>query len=243
MAYLLSHVADDPNTFQVVAHSSLLNNGGHGEKVQTFDLDQPLKITSGGLFLALGFKSHSLSPISARNRNEYSTSITHVENSVESKNGRNIPVVFANYPNRGAAFSFTIDELDKISKSQSGDLEMVSIQKDTDPIVDSEAVKHKPRFLSLFKFKSSNKIEKEQDKACKLQRTFNDHDNMLLENSIAEDYWRSVINKIKEQESASTDERNNSLVTSLPNWHANYSMHEKSTATNSNEQDFVTDDN
>ncbi|CAF1059734.1 unnamed protein product, partial [Rotaria sordida] len=229
--------------FNVVAHSSLLNNGGHGEKVQTFDLDQPLKITSGGLFLALGFKSYSLSPISVRNRNEYSTSMTHVENSVESKNGRNIPVVFANYPNRGAAFSFTIDELDKISKSQSGDLEMVSIQKDTDPIVDSEAVKHKPRFLSLFKFKSSNKIEKEQDKACKLQRTFNDHDNMLLENSIAEDYWRSVINKIKEQESASTDERNNSLVTSLPNWHANYSMHQKSTAINSNEQDFVTDDN
>ena len=112
MAYILSHVIDDPNTFQVVGESSLSNGRGHEEKVLTFDLKPPLKIWKDQ-FLALGFKSYSISPISVRDRKEYSTSMTHFENSRESKNGRNRPVVFTNYPNRGAAFSFSVDELEK----------------------------------------------------------------------------------------------------------------------------------
>ncbi len=112
MAYILSRVTGDPNTFQVIGETSLKNGRRHEEKVLTFDLDQPLKICNGK-FLALGFNSYSISPISVRDRNEYSTSMTHFENSRGSKEGQNRPVVFANYPNRGAAFSFTVEELDK----------------------------------------------------------------------------------------------------------------------------------
>jgi hypothetical protein len=105
-------VIDDTNTFQVVAEGSLLNDRGHGEKVQTFVLDPPLNVCSGQ-FLALGFKWNSTSPMSARDRNEYSTSMTYFKNSRRLNNVWNRPVVFANYPNRGAAFSFTVDKLDR----------------------------------------------------------------------------------------------------------------------------------
>jgi len=91
-----------------------------------------------------------------------------------------------------------------------------------------EAIKHKSGLLSFFKFKGLNRLEAEQDAPCKSQEKFNDRDNMLLQNSIAEDYWRSVINKIKRQESASTDERNIPFVASSANSHTNYTTHDES---------------
>ena len=105
---------------------------------------------------------------------------------------------------------------------------IIQLTFDGDFVFFLEAIKHKSGLLSCSKFKGSNKLEAEQDTTCKSQGKFNDRDNMLLENSIAEDYWRSVINKIKRQESASTDEHNISFVASSPNCHTNYTTHEKS---------------
>jgi len=91
-----------------------------------------------------------------------------------------------------------------------------------------EAIKNKSGLLSFFKFKGLNRLEVEQDAPFKSQEKFNDRDNMLLQNSIAEDFWRPEIDKIKEQESKSTDERNISFVASSPNSHTNYTTHEES---------------
>jgi hypothetical protein len=99
---------------------------------------------------------------------------------------------------------------------------------DEDFVFFLEPIKPKSGLSSLFKFKRLDRLEAEQDAPCKSQEKFNDRDNMLLQNSIAEDYWRSVIDKIKRQESASTDERNISFVASSPNSHTNYTTHEES---------------
>ncbi len=43
------------------------------------------------------------------------------------------------------------------------------------------------------------------------QNKFEERDNMLRESSIAEDYWKQIIDKIKEQEAKMVEEQNDSI--------------------------------
>ncbi len=46
------------------------------------------------------------------------------------------------------------------------------------------------------------------------QNKFEERDNMLRESSIAEDYWKQVIDKIKKQEAKMVEEQNDSINSS-----------------------------
>jgi hypothetical protein len=105
--YLLSSVENNSNRYYVDAEQPLpATNIRQGRKgVQTIALDSPRQCYEGQ-FVALAFGAHSGSPASIKDRNEHSIDLGHF---CSIKN-HDKPIVFANYPNKGAAFSFVIEQ-------------------------------------------------------------------------------------------------------------------------------------
>ncbi|CAF1465132.1 unnamed protein product, partial [Didymodactylos carnosus] len=76
--------------------------------IQKFRIDANMRLLSGQ-FLAIGFQRGSGSPYSI-DRDEYSVNLNHFLNISQSGKQSNKPIVFTNYPNKGAAFSFSISQ-------------------------------------------------------------------------------------------------------------------------------------
>jgi hypothetical protein len=108
--YLLSNEGNNPKMFHVVDEEKLsVNYIRTGRKgVRTIALENPI-VCHEDQFVALAFGPHSGSPASAENRNEYSVNLVHFCNVKD----QNKPIMFNNYPTKGAAFSFVIEQATK----------------------------------------------------------------------------------------------------------------------------------
>ncbi|UJR10974.1 hypothetical protein I4U23_015159 [Adineta vaga] len=187
--YLLANEKDNPNKFLVVDEYILPTNhiyqGQRG--VQTILLDRPLKCYEKQ-FVALAFDMYAGTPDIVKDRNEYSVNL-HDFCRMKNK-GKSIH--FMNYSNKGAAFSFTILRRSSkipLSNTEGQLLEQIYVNESTDETK-----------LDLFKQQLSNTSDERWNLTESTQNKFEERDNMLRENSIADDYWKEVIDKIKDCE-------------------------------------------
>ena len=102
--YLLSNEGINSNMFRV-ADEQILSVTNIRKGIQTIALERPIKCYRDQ-FVALAFGPHSGSPASVKDRNEYSVNFIHFC----SVKDQNKPIIFINYPNKGAAFSFVFEE-------------------------------------------------------------------------------------------------------------------------------------
>jgi hypothetical protein len=105
--YLISSEGNSSNMFRVDGEQILsITHIQQGQKgLQKIPLESPIKC-SKDQFIALAFGPHSGSPACVRDRNEHSVNLIHFCGVKD----QNKPIIFTNYPNKGAAFSFVIEE-------------------------------------------------------------------------------------------------------------------------------------
>jgi hypothetical protein len=124
-----------------------------------------------------------------KDRNEYSVDFAHFCNVKD----QNKPIMFNNYPNKGAAFSFVVEQSSKgiFSLFDKINIVLPTDQNNQQTLMDSSNFTVTP------------------------QNRFEDRDNMLRESSIAEDYWKHIINEIKQQEAKMAEEQTDKIKSSV----------------------------
>ncbi|CAF1269571.1 unnamed protein product, partial [Didymodactylos carnosus] len=141
-----------------------------------------------GQYLAISFGFGAGSPYSVE-RNEYSVNIKHFQTALKQKKS----VLFTNYPNKGAAFSFNVVQTDTygnqippeaVRNSNANMMELTVQYPGSESVKSSD--RHSRQRRSSGSFEMTNK--------------FQERDNVLRESSIAEDYWKQIIESIKKGE-------------------------------------------
>jgi hypothetical protein len=206
--YLLISENDNPNMFLVVGEQPLppnrIQQGRIG--VQTIVLDNPLECFEKQ-FVALAFARHSGTPASIKDRNEHSVNLDYFCNL--KNRGRSID--FINYSNKGAAFSFIIEpSKSKILLFFSSLICCLFFLARSNH---RSAPQTQRRLLETETITGTTSDEL-LTSIVTTQNKFEERDNMLRESSIAEDYWKQVIDKIKKQEAKMVEEQNDSINSS-----------------------------
>ncbi|CAF1186544.1 unnamed protein product [Rotaria sp. Silwood1] len=179
--YLLESESNSPNRFRVTDEKRLRTD--HIQRrsgVQRIVLNDPLKCFEKQ-FVALAFETYSGTPASVKDRNEHS--VNHAHFCSLKAAGKSIH--FMNYPNKGAAFSFIIEQ----------HLKDLNDGNTSEPF--------NQQVLSMTEASSNSTVT--------TLNKFEERDNMLRERSIAEDYWKQVIDEIKQQEARVVEEQNNNI--------------------------------
>ncbi|CAF1160499.1 unnamed protein product [Didymodactylos carnosus] len=119
--YVLQSRPDDPRAFTVIEWLDRNHYVVPVENLNRIQDSSPFEKRNGlhtiaantnipilaGQYLAISFGLGASSPYSVE-RNEYSVSVKHFQTSLKEKK----PVLFTNYPNKGAAFSFNVVQTD-----------------------------------------------------------------------------------------------------------------------------------
>ncbi|CAF1395891.1 unnamed protein product, partial [Didymodactylos carnosus] len=185
---------NDPNKFSVTATTDVLLDRikpSSSNTVQTIPLTSNLSVATGQ-YIAIRFEVGSGSPYSIAERNEYFVNSKTFDDNLKN----DLPIPFTNCSNKGIAFGFTINSTSpghyrrsKVGITE-GDIEMQQ-QQPQPPLLFSPPKQHKKRLPQ------SKIIRDEQPSGA---NKFQEYDNMLRENAIAEDYWKPIIDRIKENE-------------------------------------------
>ena len=204
--YLLSNEGNNSNMFRIESEEKLsVNNIRKG--VRTIALENPIRCFKNQ-FIALAFGPHSGSPASVKDRNEYSIDFGHFCNVKE----QNKPIVFNNYPNKGAAFSFVVEQSSKgiFSLFDKINIVLPTGQNNQATVITTG----KGQISSTGKIKEQTLMDSSSFTVTP-QNRFEDRDNMLRESSIAEDYWKHIINEIKQQEAKIAEEQTDKIKSSV----------------------------